>query len=88
MNMTDYTLVEFGKVHDYLTRCGIDCRTYCKTFLVNCWDKNGVIQSYYASTQTAIFRKGNEKTDEKRTVKDFPIQKFAYVCQHPEALNW
>lgn len=81
-------LAEFGKYSDYFSRCGLIHKDYPKQYLINVDDANGTVQSYYASKQTAIFRKSNDKDAEKRSIHDFPVQKFAYVCQHPEALNW
>lgn len=81
-------LAEFGKYSDYFNRCDLIHKDFPRQYMLNVWDANQVVQSYYASTQTAMFRKSNDEKAEKRTVKDMPVQKFAYACQHPEVLNW
>lgn len=81
-------LVELGRLDDYFTRCAIKHTVYPDTYMINCYDTNEVIHSYYGSTQTAVFRKSNDKNAEKRTVKNMPPNKFAYACKHPEALQW
>lgn len=81
-------LTEFGRCGDYLMRCGLDIQTFKQTYLINATDANGTVQSYYCTKQTAVFRQSNDKDAERRTVKNFPLNKFAYACKHPEALNW
>lgn len=81
-------LTEFGRYADYLIRCGLDIQTFKQTYHINVPDAEGTIQPYYCTKQTAVFRKSNDKEAERRTVKNFPLNKFAYACKHPEALQW
>lgn len=41
----------------------------------------GVIQSYYASTGTAIFRDGNGRNAKRVTVRNMPHEKFISLCR-------
>lgn len=60
---------------------GLPVQVYEKTYQLNVTDVDGVVQSYYASTGTAIFRDGNNKyTQKRKTVKDMPFEEFLALC--------
>lgn len=55
--------------------------TYPQTKLINAEDFNGIIQSYYASTGTAVFRDSNNKFKQRRvTVREMPCERFIELC--------
>lgn len=55
--------------------------TYPQTRLINAEDCDGITQSYYASTGTAIFRMSNDKFDNRRiTLKNMAVDEFIDYC--------
>ena len=61
---------------------GLEYTTYPKTKLINAEDYNGIIQSYYASTGTAVFRDSNNKFKQRRvTVRNMPCTQFIKLCK-------
>ena len=60
---------------------GLTIQTFPQTYLINATDCDGVIQSYYASTGTAIFRDGNGKWAKRNTQRDFPVKRFIALCK-------
>lgn len=60
---------------------GLPVQVYQETYQLNVTDVDGVVQSYYASTGTAIFRDGNNRyTQKRKTVKDMPFDEFLALC--------
>ena len=60
---------------------GLPVQVYEKTYQLNVTDVDGVVQSYYASTGTAIFRDGNNRyTQKRKTVKNMPFDEFLALC--------
>ena len=61
---------------------GLKYTTYPQTKLINAEDYNGIIQSYYASTGTAVFRDSNNKYTQRRvTVREMPCDEFIRLCK-------
>ena len=81
-------LNEFAEYARKMTLCGLRFTVYPTTFMLNVHDKNGIVQSYYASKSTAILRKGNEKDAERKVIKDCPFNKYVIACLHPEYVRW
>lgn len=64
---------------------GLEYQAYPQTMLLNVTDVDGVIQSYYCSTRTAIFRDGNNKyKSKKHTERDMPFERFLSLCNGEE----
>lgn len=60
---------------------GLPFQVYQDTYQLNVTDVDGVVQSYYASTGTAIFRDGNNKfTQKRKTVRNLPFEEFLALC--------
>lgn len=81
-------LVELGRAADYLARCDIEFIVEPKLMMITARDTNKVSHQYYVDNQRAIFYKGAEFGSECRAVDNIPLNKFAYVCKHPEVLTW
>lgn len=63
----------------------LEYTSYRNTWLINVTDQDGVIQSYYASTGTAVFRDGNNKyTSAKHTERNFSFDRFLDLCSGKE----
>lgn len=61
---------------------GLEVTLYPKQRLINIKDSDEIIQSYYASTGTAIFRDCNDKWKQKRkTFRNFPFDRFLVLCK-------
>lgn len=66
----------------YFRDSGLPYQTYASTRMINMTDVDGIVQSYYASTGTAVFRDGNNKYRQKRvTVHDMPPADFVLFCK-------
>lgn len=64
---------------------GLECKAYPNNYLLNVTDTDGVIQSYYCSTGTAIFRDVNNKyRSNKHTEHDMKIERFLALCSGKE----
>lgn len=64
---------------------GLPCQGYPQTKLINVADTDGVIQSYYASTGTAVFRDGNNKyKSHKHTERNMAFDRFLALCKGEE----
>lgn len=64
---------------------GLEYKDYPQTKLLNVTDVDGVIQSYYCSTGTAVFRDGNNKyKSKKHTERDMPFERFLALCNGEE----
>ena len=72
----------FDTALEKISRSGLGYTTYPQTKLINVEDYNGIIQSYYASTGTAVFRDCNNKFKQRRvTVREMPCDRFIELCQ-------
>lgn len=92
MNMD---LVRLGQVADYMTRCGINIKVNPAVDFIEAMDTEGAVHLYYPESQSAVFRRGaffdaveRDLCAEERKVDNLPLNKFAYVCKHPEVLKW
>lgn len=64
---------------------GLSYKLYRDTYLINVTDVDGIVQSYYASTGTAIFRDGNDRyKSQKHTEKNMPLDRFISLCKGDE----
>lgn len=73
---------DFDEIINIFDHSGLKYKAYPKTYLINAEDTFGVIQSYYASTHTAIFRDSNDKFNQQRkTVRDLPVDEFIELCK-------
>lgn len=81
-------LKDLGRIADYLIRCGLNIKVNPSADFVEAMDTQGSVHLYYPEKQLAVFSRGNGSEAEKRSVENLPLNKFAYVCKHPEALRW
>lgn len=88
-------LKDLGRVADYLIRCGLNIKVNPSVDFVEAMDTQGAVHLYYPEKQLAVFRRhavfGDDERNlglDERTVENLPLNKFAYVCKHPEALRW
>lgn len=59
----------------------LEYKAYPKQYLINVTDVDDTIQSYYASTRTAIFRDGNDKYRSKKHIEhNFSWERFLKLC--------
>ena len=73
---------EFEKIYKQVEASGLKFAVYPKTFLVNVIDCDGITQSYYASTGTAMFRDGNDwKKNQSKKVTGMSLERFLYLCK-------
>ena len=72
---------EFDALVMRFADAGLQVESYPKTYLINAHDCDDVIQSYYASTGTAIFRDGNGRNAKRVTVRNMPHEKFISLCR-------
>lgn len=64
---------------------GMTFKGYPQTKLINVTDEDGIIQSYYASTGTAVFRDGNNKyKSRKHTEHNISFERFLTLCKGEE----
>lgn len=64
---------------------GMTFKGYPQTKLINVTDEDGIIQSYYASTGTAVFRDGNNKyNSHKHTERNISFERFLALCKGDE----
>ena len=76
------TYQEFYRVVDMFESAGLQIKTYPQTYLINAQDCDGVWQSYYASTGTAVFRDGNDKYKSRHhTERHMPVMRFIQLCK-------
>jgi hypothetical protein len=79
--MNDGLVFDFDAALDLFHKSSLKYVTYPQTKLINAEDYNGIIQSYYASTGTAIFRDSNNKYKQRRvTVREMPCEQFIKLC--------
>ena len=68
-----------------VAKTGLEYKVYPSTKLINVTDVDGIIQSYYASTGTAMFRDGNDKyKSHKHTERNFSLERFLALCSGKE----
>lgn len=64
---------------------GVPFKGYPQTKLINVTDVDGVIQSYYSTTGTAVFRDGNNKyKSHKHTEHNLTFERFLALCKGDE----
>ena len=64
---------------------GLKYKIYPQTKMINVTDVDNVVQSYYCSTGTAIFRDGNDTyKSHKHTERDMPFDRFLSLCSGDE----
>ena len=64
---------------------GLQYKVYPQTKMINVTDVDNVIQSYYTTTGTAVFRDGNDKYKSHRhTERDMPFERFLSLCKGDE----
>lgn len=64
---------------------GLKYKVYPQTKMINVTDVDNVIQSYYTTTGTAVFRDGNDKyKSHKHTERDMPFERFLSLCNGDE----
>lgn len=76
------TTEEFATTMQAFKDSGLSYQAYPQTRMINMTDADGIIQSYYASTGTAVFRDGNNKHRQKRvTVHNMSPLEFVLYCK-------
>lgn len=76
---------DFNLMHEEALAASLPVKAFPSTYMLNVTDVNGIVQSYYASTGTAIFRDSNAKWGQKRhTEKDMPFERFLALCKGEE----
>lgn len=69
----------------HLELAGLQFKAYPSTYMLNVTDADGVVQSYYVTTGTAIFRDGNDRFKQHRhTEHDMPFERFLALCKGDE----
>lgn len=72
----------FEEMVALVEEAGLEVRPYPAQYLINVKDSDEIIQSYYTSTGTAIFRDCNDKWKQKRkTFRNFPFERFLILCK-------
>lgn len=72
------------EVRDALSDNEIAYVYYDNTGLVNAFDCRGVIQSFYVTTGTAMFRASNNKYEKRReTMRNWSISQFIKALNEP-----
>ena len=76
---------EFAQVIEKVKATGLPYKEYPNTYLINVTDTDGTIQSFYASTGTAVFRDGNDKfKSQKHSEYNMPLDRFLKLCSGEE----
>ena len=76
------TLEEFKEIIHMFWKEDLRIKAFPDTRLINAQDCDGVWQSFYVSTGTAIFRDGNDKYKSRRVVvRNMPLQRFIDLCK-------
>lgn len=76
---------EFEAMHQAAVEAGLRVTPYPGTKMLNVTDVDGVVQSYYTTTGTAIFRDGPDRYKQNRhTEKDLPFERFLALCKGEE----
>lgn len=76
---------EYDAVVAKVNAAGLPYKTYPNAYQINITDTDGIIQSYYASKGTAVFRDGNDSyRSQKHTEKGMSIDRFIAFCEGSE----
>lgn len=68
-----------------IAHAGLAFKAYPATYLINVTDVDGIVQSYYSSNGTAVFRDGNDAyKSRKHTEKNMPVERFVALCRGEE----
>ena len=59
---------------------GLHTEAYPKTWMINCEDVDGTVQSFYTTTGTAVFRDGNGRRAKRVTVRNMDFNRFIELC--------
>ena len=79
------TQEDFSNAVLKVVNAGLTYQVYPNNYLINVTDVDGIIQSYYASTGTAMFRDGNDRfKSQKHTEKHMPLDRFIGLCKGDE----
>lgn len=79
------TFEEFQSAISKVIHAGLEYTAYPNNFLINVTDVDGTIQSYYASTGTAMFRDGNDRFKSRTHVeRKMSLERFISLCQGGE----
>lgn len=75
----------FQQMEAKVKTTGLEYKSYPNNYLINVTDTDGVVQSFYCSTGTAIFRDGNNRYKQnKHTEYDFSFDRFLDLCKGTE----
>lgn len=71
---------------DKVKESGLEYKVYPNTGLINITDTDGVIQSYYSTTGTAVFRDGKGKYWQVKQHREYnmPFDRFLTLCKGEE----
>ena len=76
---------EYDAVVAKVEATGLPYKTYPNTYQINITDVDGIIQSYYASKGTAVFRDGNDSyRSQRHTEHGMSIERFLDFCKGDE----
>lgn len=76
---------EFAQVIEKVKATGLKYKEYPNNYLINVTDTDGTIQSFYASTGTAVFRDGNDKyKSQKHSEYNMQLDRFLRLCSGEE----
>ena len=76
---------EFQDIVAQVKATGLEYKEYPNNYLINVTDVDGVVQSFYSSTGTAIFRDGNDKYKQKRHSEyNMTVERFLDLCNGKE----
>lgn len=72
----------FEKMKEKFSESGLNFTPYSSNYMINAVDEDGIIQSYFTSTGTAIFRDGNDKyKSKKHTINFMSVNEFIALCK-------
>lgn len=75
----------FQEYEEKVKATGLEYKVYPNNYLINVTDVDGVIQSFYSSTGTAIFRDGNDKYKQKKHSEyNMTLERFLNLCDGKE----
>ena len=79
------TSKEFQSAISKVIHAGLEYTAYPNNVLINVTDVDGTIQSYYASTGTAMFRDGNDRFKTRTHIeRKMPLERFIGICRGDE----
>lgn len=70
----------FDQMVQKATDAGLTTSAYSQTWLINCTDCDGVVQSFYTTNGTAVFRDGNGRNAARVTVRNMNFDRFIELC--------